>query len=256
MVTRAGRRGRGRSLSGCPRSTPPSLTRRAGADNLAVFSQYVAVLGSVEDAHRRMLPPTVEECRYERFSRFLCGDGRGQRAVRPLRARVPRNVRSCRASQIGCARGILRARSRCGSGGFLVELAASLPEELLRRLRLSDRSDHQCAREREPARVRKCDASSTQISRLRRHRRARKRRSSSPTFDAVLRSGSSRSRCCVDPAACSRTMASYLMQDIKGSSHIENNRRHPIGTFLYTFLHALHDACRLRKVGEGSARCG
>jgi hypothetical protein len=64
------------------------LTRAAAADNVAVFAQYIALMGSVED--------DIVECfkkgggvAYEKFP-IPRRDGRRQRAVRAFLARIPR----------------------------------------------------------------------------------------------------------------------------------------------------------------------
>ena len=45
----------------------------------------------------------------------------------------------------------------------------------------------------------------------------------------------------------------YLMQDIKGSSHVHNNIGHPIGTFLYT-VSCLH--CMTVSLAQGGDGLG
>jgi SAM-dependent methyltransferase len=63
-----------------------------------------------------------------------------------------------------------------------------------------------------------------------------------------------------DPAGMLRGLARslrpggvYLMQDIGGSSHVERNIQHPLGTFLYT-VSCMH--CMAVSLGQGGAGLG
>jgi len=120
-------------------SLPPehaaNLTRMAGADNLAVFTQYIALMGSVED--------DIVECfkkgggvPYERFARFhaVMAEDSGQSVLSSLESHilplVPDLTDRLRS-------GIHMLDVGCGSGKILNRLAQLFPKSRFTGLDLS-----------------------------------------------------------------------------------------------------------------------
>jgi 2-polyprenyl-3-methyl-5-hydroxy-6-metoxy-1,4-benzoquinol methylase len=223
------------------------LTRAAAADNIAVFTQYVALLGSVEDE--------IVECfrrgggvPYERFPRFhaIMAEDSGQSVLSSLESHilplVPGLADRLRA-------GIRVLDVGCGSGRILTRLAELFPKSTFHGMDLSEEAIQRARSSAEQGGLEnlhfvRCDLTDF-------HETAETNSYDwITTFDAihdqarplnVLR-GINRAL---------RPDGIYLMQDIKGSSHVEKNVDHPIGTFLYTIscMHCM--TVSLAQGGEG-----
>ena len=223
------------------------LTRAAGADNLAAFTQYIALLGSVED--------DIVECfhggggvPYERFPRFhaVMAEDSGQSVLSMLESHVLPLVPGL-AEQL--ARGIRVLDVGCGSGRVLVRLAELFPQSSYVGIDLSEeaiRGARATAQSRSLANI---DFIATDLSDF--HLNAEPDSFDLiTTFDAIH-----------DQAQPLNVLKGiyralhgngvYLMQEIKASSHVHNNVTHPIGTFLYTVscMHCM--TVSLASGGEG-----
>ncbi len=223
------------------------LTRKAGADNLAVFSQYVAVLGGVEDdivgCFRRGggVP-------YERFPRFhaVMAEDSGQSVLAALSTHVIPLVPDL-ADRL--SRGMRVLDLGCGSGKIVAELAARYPKSSFLGYDLSSEA---IASAREEAERRGLSNARFAVRDLSDFDVTAEEGSADfvTTFDAVH----DQARPLALLRGISRVLAAdgvYLMQDIKGSSHVEKNLDHPIGTFLYTIscMHCM--TVSLAQGGEG-----
>ncbi len=111
------------------------LTRAAAADNMAVFAQYIALLGGVED--------DIVECfrkgggvPYERFPRFhaVMAEDSGQSVLSSLESHVLPLVSGLTDR---LARGIEVADLGCGSGRIMNRLAELYPKSRFTGLDLS-----------------------------------------------------------------------------------------------------------------------
>lgn len=223
------------------------LTREAGSDNLAVLSQYFAVLGGVEDDvvgcfHRGGGVP------YERYPRFheVMAEDSGMTVlaalddqILPLIPELPARLETgIRVLDVGC-----------GRGRALLQMAERYPASDFRGFDLSSEA---IAWAREQAEER----GHTNV-----HFEARDASNfdewAEPeaydlvtTFDAVHDQA--------DPRAVLRGIAKtlapggvYLMQDIKGSSHVQGDMEHPLAPVLYTVscMHCM--TVSLAQGGEG-----
>jgi ubiquinone/menaquinone biosynthesis C-methylase UbiE len=223
------------------------LTRAAGADNIAVFMQYLSVLGDVED--------DIVECfrngggvPYERFPRFhaVMAEDSGQSVLSSLESHVLPLVSGLAAR---LRSGISMLDLGCGSGRILNTLADLFPNSSFTGM---DLSTDALAAGREEAR----DRGLKNVEFV--HRDLSDFDETAPseaydfitTFDAVhdqakplnLLKGIHRA---LKPDGV------YLMQDIRGSSHVYQDIGHPIGTFLYTVstMHCM--TVSLAQGGEG-----
>ncbi len=223
------------------------LTRGASAGNLAVFAQYVAVLGQVED--------DIVECfrsgggiPYDRFPRFheVMAEDSGltvlsalEDAILPL---VPGLIEQLE-------HGIRVLDMGCGRGRALLQLAARFPDSEFAGFDLSPeaiawaRSEAE-TRGLENLRFEVRDASDFD-------------KTAEPeafdlvtTFDAIHDQAR--------PQAVLRGIAKtlkpsgvYLMQDIHSSGHVHEDTNHPLGPFLYTIscMHCM--TVSLAQDGEG-----
>jgi SAM-dependent methyltransferase len=223
------------------------LTRAAGADNLAVFAQYVSLLGNVED--------DIVECfrkgggvPYARFPRFhaVMAEDSGLSVLSSLESHILPLVPGL-AGQL--AEGIRVLDAGCGSGRTLNRLAELFPKS---RFVGMDFSQEALRAARDEASARGLKNVQFEAADLGEFDRTAEPESFDfiTTFDAVHDQGKPLNllkgihRALEDDGV-------YLMQDIKGSSNVAGNIDHPIGTFLYTVscLHCM--TVSLAQGGEG-----
>lgn len=223
------------------------LTRAAAPNNLAVFAQYVPLLGSVED--------DIVDCfrngggvPYARFGRFheVMAEDSGQTVlpalidhILPLAPELTARLETgIRVLDVGC-----------GRGRALNLMAEAFPNSTFVGYDLSEDAIGFARTEAARAGLANLTFEARDLSRF--------DEEAEPagydfitTFDAVH-----------DQAAplsvlkgIRRSLADggvYLAQDIKGSSHVHNNVDHPIGTLLYTVscMHCM--TVSLAQDGEG-----
>jgi 2-polyprenyl-3-methyl-5-hydroxy-6-metoxy-1,4-benzoquinol methylase len=223
------------------------LTRAAVADNMAVFAQYVAILGGVEDE--------IVECftrgggvPYERFRRFheVMAEDSGLSVLSSLEAHILPLVPGLRA-RLG--RGIRVLDVGCGRGRIMNRLAELCPQS---RYTGMDLSADAIGAARDEARLKglnNCDFIAVDLSTF---DQSAERDSFDfiTSFDAIhdqakplnVLKGIHRA---LKPEGV------YLMQDISGTSHMDRDIEHPIGTFLYTVscMHCM--TVSLAQGGEG-----
>lgn len=223
------------------------LTREAGASNLAVVAQYLAVLGGVED--------DVVECfrqgggvpydRYPRFHEVMAEDSGMtvlsalEDAILPLiPGLIERLDEGIRVLDLGCG----RARA-------LLMLAERFPASEFEGIDLSDEAIGWGRAEAERLGLTNLELEVRDASDF--------DRSSDParydlvvTFDAIH----DQARPLAVLKGIARTLKDdgvYLMQDIRSSSHVHGDLDHPMGTLLYTIscMHCM--TVSLAQGGEG-----
>jgi 2-polyprenyl-3-methyl-5-hydroxy-6-metoxy-1,4-benzoquinol methylase len=223
------------------------LTRAAAADNMAVFAQYVALLGAVED--------DIVECfkhgggvPYQRFQRFheVMAEDSGQSVLSSLESHILPLVPGL-TEQL--ARGIRVLDVGCGRGRILNKLAELYPRSTFLGMDLS-RDAIGFARDEASAKgLENVDFTAVDLSDF--DKRADPEAFDFiTTFDAVhdqarpldVLKGIHRAL---------KPSGAYLMQDISGTSHVDKDIEHPIGTFLYTVscMHCM--TVSLAQGGEG-----
>ena len=223
------------------------LTRAAAADNMAAFAQYIGILGGVEDE--------ILECfrhgggvPYSKFTRFhdVMAEDSGQSVMSSLESHILPLVPGLTDR---LASGIRVLDAGCGQGRVLTRLAELFPASRFVGLDLSGDAievARSTAAERglQNIEFRAVDLSDFDV-------RAEPRAFDwVTTFDAVhdqahpLRVLTGIHRTLKDDGV-------YLMQDIKGSSHVHRNLDHPLGPFLYTVscMHCM--TVSLAQSGEG-----
>lgn len=224
-----------------------SLTRATAGVNLAVFSQYIALLGSVED--------DIVECfrrgggvPYERFPRFheVMAEDSGQSVLSCLESHIlplvpglaARLKRGARALDVGCGRGRIPLR-----------LAELYPRSRFVGVDLSREAVSDARREAAARGLKNIEFLAMDLSDF--------DRTAEPeafdvatTFDAVH----DQARPLNVLKGIRHTLRSdgvYLMQEIKGATELHENIGHPIGTMLYTVscMHCM--TVSLAQGGEG-----
>jgi 2-polyprenyl-3-methyl-5-hydroxy-6-metoxy-1,4-benzoquinol methylase len=232
-------------------SLPPGhaalLTRAAGADNIAVFAQYIGVLGAVED--------DIVQCfragggvPYSKFPRFheVMAEDSGQSVMSTLESHVLPLVPGL-SDQL--ASGISMLDVGCGRGRILNKLAASFPASRFTGFDFSEEAVTFARYEAAAQNLRNIDFRIVDLTNF--------DETAEPdafdfitTFDAIhdqsrplnVLKGIRRS---LKPGGV------YLMQDISGTSHVHKDIEHPIGTLLYTIscMHCM--TVSLAQGGEG-----
>jgi 2-polyprenyl-3-methyl-5-hydroxy-6-metoxy-1,4-benzoquinol methylase len=232
-------------------SLPPEhaafLTRAAAADNMAVFAQYMAVMGGVED--------DIVECfrkgggvPYEKFRRFheVMAEESGQSVLSSLETHILPLVPELTER---LATGIQMLDVGCGRGRMLTRLAALYPRSQFVGMDLSKEAIAYAREEASRAGLNNVEFAAVDLSDF---DQTAERESFDfiTTFDAIhdqakplnVLKGIYRA---LKPEGV------YLMQDVNGTSHVYKDIEHPIGTFLYTIscMHCM--TVSLAQGGEG-----
>ncbi|MFZ5861247.1 MAG: class I SAM-dependent methyltransferase [Nitrospirota bacterium] len=220
---------------------------RAAADNMAVFAQYIAVMGGVED--------DIVECftrgggvPYEKFPRFheVMAEDSGQSVLSALESHILPLVPGLTER---LARGILVLDAGCGRGRILTRLAELYPQSRFVGMELSHEATGYGRAEAARKGLANVEFTAADLSNF--------DETADPesfdfitTFDAVH----DQARPLNVLRGIHRALKSdgvYLMQDISGTSHVHKDIEHPIGTFLYSIscMHCM--TVSLAQGGEG-----
>lgn len=230
-----------------PAEHAASLTRAVGSDNMAVFAQYIGLLGGVED--------DILDCfrkgggvPYDRFPRFheVMAEDSGQSVlscldslILPLAPELPERL----------SQGIRVLDVGCGRGRILHRLAELYPAS---RFVGMDLSADAIAHAREAAARDGLENVQFIIADLSDFDRSAEHAAYDliTTFDAIHDQARPLNvlrgiRRALKPDGI------YLMQDISGSGHVHKDIEHPIGTLLYTIscMHCM--TVSLAQGGEG-----
>ena len=223
------------------------LTRAAAADNMAVFAQYIGVLGSVED--------DIVECfkkgggvPYEKFPRFheVMAEDSGQSVLSSLESHILPLVPGLTDR---LARGIRVLDLGCGQGRIVNRLSAMYPQSRFVGMDLSAEAIASAKDDATRNGHANCEFVAVDLSSF-------DEWAEPASFDLVTTFDAVHDQ--AKPLnvlrGIQRTLKPdgiYLMQDISGTSHVEKDVAHPIGTFLYTVscMHCM--AVSLAQGGEG-----
>ncbi len=224
-----------------------SLTRMAGADNVAVFTQYIAVLGAVED--------DIVQCfekgggvPYEKFHRFhdVMAEDSGQSVLSSLESHILPLMPGMAES---LSSGIRVLDVGCGAGRIVNALANLFPQSHFTGMDLSPQAIAMARSEALTLGLRNVDFIVRDLSDF--HQTAPEGQFDLvTTFDAIHDQGQPLNVLKGIYRAL-RSDGTYLMQDISGTSRLEEDISHPIGTFLYTVscMHCM--TVSLAQEGEG-----
>jgi 2-polyprenyl-3-methyl-5-hydroxy-6-metoxy-1,4-benzoquinol methylase len=223
------------------------LARRNGADNIAVFAQYIPLLGNVED--------DILSCfkngggvPYERFPRFheVMAEDSGQTVLSSLEEHVlplapelvPQLENGIDVLDVGCGRGhaLIRLAARYSKSRFTgIDLSADAIEFA-----------RTTAASRGLKNVRFEIRDVTDFDQT----AATERFDFITTFDAIHDQAKPLTVLKGIYKAL-KTNGIYLMQDIHGSSEVQNNMDHPVAPLLYTIstMHCM--TVSLAQGGEG-----
>ena len=223
------------------------LTRAAGADNMAVFAQYIGVLGSVED--------DIVDCfangggvSYERYPRFheVMAEDSGQSVLSSLEEHILPLVPGLTDR---LARGIRVLDLGCGRGRILHRLATLYPRSRFTGIDLSAEAIEHARGNAQRDGLANIEYVSADLSDFD-ARAEDEAYDFITTFDAV-HDQARPLNLLVGIRRALKPDGVYLMQDISGTSHVHKDCDHPIGTFLYTVscMHCM--TVSLAQGGEG-----
>jgi ubiquinone/menaquinone biosynthesis C-methylase UbiE len=233
-----------------PDSHAALLCRKSEPDNLAVFAQYIGILGQVEDR--------IVDCfrvgggvAYEHFPRFheVMAEDSGQTVLAALEEYILPLVEGIEDK---LTNGIRVLDIGCGKGRALLHLAERFPHSEFVGYDLSPEALETARRE---AKSKGLDNIRFEVRDLTQFNQDAEDEAYDlvTAFDAIH-----------DQAApqnvldgISRTLrsgGSFLMQDIRASSRLENNLEHPIGPLLYTLstMHCMTVSLAQDGVGLGT----
>ncbi len=223
------------------------LTRAAGADNMAFFTQYVGLLAGVEDDIVVCFGKGggVPYSRYPRFQEVMSEES-GQFVLSSLESHVLPLVPGLTER---LASGIRVLDAGCGRGRIMTRLAELYPKSRFVGMDLLHDQIAFARAEASRKGLKNIEFIASDLSDFDQTAES-KAYDWVTTFDAVhdqarpLRLLSGIHRSLKDDGV-------YLMQDIKASSHVHKNIGHPIGTFLYTCscMHCM--TVSLAQGGEG-----
>ena len=230
-----------------PAEHAASLTRAAGSDNMAVFAQYVPLLGTVEEEILRCFREGggVPYSRFGRFHEVMAEDS-GQSVLSTLESHILPLVPGL-AERLLSGIGMLDVG--CGRGRILNRLASLFPRSRFAGVDLSGEAIAFARGEAAMLGNANISFSEADLSDF--------DRTASPgawdfvtTFDAVH----DQAKPLNVLKGIHRTLKPdgiYLMQDISGTGHVHLDKEHPIGTFLYTIscMHCM--TVSLAQGGEG-----
>jgi len=223
------------------------LTRAAGADNIGVFAQYVAVMGGVEDqiVERFKNGGGVPYSEFPRFHAVMAEDS-GQSVLFALESHILPLVPGL-ADQL--ANGIKFLDVGCGSGRIINKLAGLFPNSRFTGFDLSPEAVSSARGEASSQGLGNVEFIIQDLSDF--HETAEvEAYDVITTFDAIHDQGQPLNVLKGIQRAL-KADGLYLMQDIKASSHVHKNIGHPIGTFLYAIstMHCM--TVSLAQGGEG-----
>ncbi len=232
-----------------PESHAALLTRSASPDNIAVFAQYIGMLGQVEDR--------IVDCfrvgggvGYEHYPRFheVMAEDSGQTVLTALDAHILPLVPGITAR---LAQGIRVLDVGCGRGRVLLRLAASYPNSGFVGYELSADALRQARHEARRQNLGNVQFVERDLTNF--HETAE-----ADSFDLVTAFDAIHDQAAPQNVldGIHRTLrpgGAFLMQDIRASSRLEGNLGHPIAPLLYT-LSTMH--CMTVSLAQGGAGLG
>lgn len=230
-----------------PAEHAATLTRAAGAENIAVIAQYFAVMGSVED--------DIVDCfhqgggvPYSKFTRFheVMAEDSGQSVLSSLESHILPLVPGLRAR---LEAGLRVLDVGCGRGRIFTKLAEMFPQSRFMGLDLSADAIAYAQNAAHSRGLKNIEFVQADVSNF--HEWAEPEAFDMvATFDAIHDQAKPLN---VLRGIC-RTLKPdgvYLMQEINGTSHVDRDIEHPIGTLMYTIscMHCM--TVSLAQGGEG-----
>lgn len=225
------------------------LSRRASPDNIAVFAQYIGLLGQVEDR--------IVDCfhqgggvAYEHYPRFheVMAEDSSQTVIAGLEQYILPLVDGLEQR---LQQGIDVLDIGCGRGQAMLHLAKRYPNSRFTGIDLSNEAITQARRDATANGVTNLNFETRDLSQFNRTA-CTDRYDFVTSFDAIH--DQAKPQNVLDGIFTTlKPGGTYLMQDIRASSKVENNLDHPIGPLLYT-LSCMH--CMTVSLAQDGAGLG
>lgn len=223
------------------------LTREATPDNIAVFAQYIPLLGSVEDRIVECFKKGggVPYSAYERFHEVMAEDS-GQTvvaalidAILPL---VPGLIDALR-------KGINVLDVGCGSGRALNLMAKTFSKSQFTGYDISEEAISACMTEAKNLGLTNVRFEEKDVTIL----QTPSRYDLITAFDAI-HDQARPDKVLAGIGKALKSDGTFLMQDIAASSHVHNNIDHPVGPMLYTIscMHCMSVSLAQNGAGLGA----
>ena len=223
------------------------LTRKAGSDNIAVFTQYVAVMGEVEDDILNCFKNGggVPYSKFHRFHEVMAEDS-GQSVLSSLESHILPLIPNI-SKKLNT--GIKVLDVGCGSGKIINKLASLFPNSQFEGIDLSKEAISAAIHESTSKSLKNTKFAIRDLSNFSEWAPI-EQYDLITTFDAIHDQGKPKN-VLMGIYRALKPDGIYLMQDISGTGHLEEDIRHPIGTFLYTIscMHCM--TVSLAQGGEG-----
>lgn len=230
-----------------PREHAAFLTRKAEANNFALFCQYVAVMGGVEDeivqAFRR--GGGVPYAHFPRFHQVMAEES----AVTIVARLVDTILPALPGLMEGLEQGIDVLDVGCGSGRAINAMARAFPNSRFTGFDFSEEAITNAHNEAAANRIRNSCFSVMDVALLDETATC----DLVTTFDAIHDQANPQAVLDAIHRAL-RPGGAYLMQDIRGSSVLEKNLDHPTAPFLYAIstMHCMTVSLALGGDGLGT----
>ena len=203
------------------------LTRANSPNNVAVTAQWISVLGSAEDAvvdaftHGRGVPYGA----YHRFHEVMAEESQ-QTVVEGL---LPNILPLAEGVKQRLESGIDVLDVACGSGRAIIALGQTFPSSLFTGVDLSPVAVAAANAEAERRGLRNVRFVQDDVAEM----------STDQTYDLITAFDAIHDQARPDQVLeavyqALRPGGTFLMQDIAGHTHLQDNRAHPLGPFLYT----------------------
>jgi 2-polyprenyl-3-methyl-5-hydroxy-6-metoxy-1,4-benzoquinol methylase len=210
-----------------PREHAAWLTRKASPNNIAITTQWLAVLGTVEDK--------IVDCfkngggvGYEHFNRFheVMADESRQTVLIPLFEQLLPLVPALTEK---LEQGIEVLDVGCGSGFALIEMAKEFPKSRFTGYDMSSEAIQSGRKKTREYGLKNIELERRDVANF----NTKQKYDLITTFDAV-HDQAYPDRLLTNIFAALKDDGVYFMQDIAGSSQVQQNMEHPIAPFLYT----------------------
>ena len=233
-----------------PDSHAALLCRKASPDNFAVFAQYVGIMGQVEDR--------IVDCfrrgggvGYEHYPRFheVMAEDSGQTVLAGLDEHILPLLGDDELARL--EQGIKVLDIGCGQGRALLHLAQRYPDSRFVGYELSTQALEIARAEAKERELENVEFVARDLSNF-------EQQAEAGTFDLITAFDAIHDQ--ANPQGVLngiyrslKSSGRFLMQDIRASSHLENNLEHPIAPLLYT-LSTMH--CMTVSLAQGGAGLG
>jgi 2-polyprenyl-3-methyl-5-hydroxy-6-metoxy-1,4-benzoquinol methylase len=223
-----------------------SLTRAAGADNIAVLSQYIPMMATVEQkiVHCFKQGGGVPYSEYDRFQSIMAEDSAQTVSSSLVDSILPLADGIIERLQ----KGIQVLDVGCGKGLALIEMAKRFPNSQFKGYEISEEGvdfGNQYALEQKRSNLLFVKQDASLMNEAEAYDLI-------TTFDSVH--DQAKPQEVLDNIyRALKPEGVYLMQDIDASSNVDKNIDHPIGTLLYT-ISCMH--CMTVSLAEGGAGLG